>query len=113
MQPDDVVADEDMHYESDENREPKSKEKPVGPPLDLVVPFRQPPARPDKVSYHHVMRIHLSHIYDGLTTYCCFLFLMRHVHVVHRQKINYLVAVIYVKYDNLASIFSFKLFMLG
>jgi hypothetical protein len=50
MQPDDVVADEDMQYESDENHELKPKEKPVGPPLDLVVPFRQPPARPDKVS---------------------------------------------------------------
>ncbi|CAN6170557.1 unnamed protein product [Urochloa humidicola] len=48
MQPDDIVADEDMQYESDENRELKPKEKPVGPPLDLVVPFRQPPARPDK-----------------------------------------------------------------
>ncbi|KAG2639478.1 hypothetical protein PVAP13_2KG009900 [Panicum virgatum] len=48
MQPDDVVADEDMQYESDENHELKPEEKPVGPPLDLVVPFRQPPARPDK-----------------------------------------------------------------
>jgi len=39
MQPDDVVADEDMRYESDDNRELKLKEKPVSPPLDLVVPF--------------------------------------------------------------------------
>jgi RNA polymerase-associated protein LEO1 len=38
LQPDDVVADEDMRYESDENRELKPKEKPVGPPLNLVVP---------------------------------------------------------------------------
>ncbi|RCV09142.1 hypothetical protein SETIT_2G002800v2 [Setaria italica] len=57
MQPDDVVADEDMHYESDENRELNTKEKPVGPPLDLVVPFRQPPARPDKMNVIKVSNI--------------------------------------------------------
>jgi RNA polymerase-associated protein LEO1 len=59
MQPDDDVADEDMRYESDDNRELKTKEKPVGPPLDLVVPFKQPPAQPDKVSYYcHMMILH-------------------------------------------------------
>ncbi|CAN6180869.1 unnamed protein product [Urochloa humidicola] len=57
MQPDDIVADEDMQYESDENRELKPKEKPVGPPLDLVVPFRQPPARPDKMNVIKVSNI--------------------------------------------------------
>ncbi|KAG2631237.1 hypothetical protein PVAP13_2NG007791 [Panicum virgatum] len=57
MQPDDVVADEDMQYESDENRELKPKEKPVGPPLDLVVPFRQPPARPEKMNVIKVSNI--------------------------------------------------------
>ncbi|XP_008651943.1 protein LEO1 homolog isoform X1 [Zea mays] len=57
MQPDDTVADEDMRYESDENRELKPKEKPVGPPLDLVVPFKQPPARPDKMNVIKVSNI--------------------------------------------------------
>jgi hypothetical protein len=62
MQLDDTVADEDMRYESDENRELKPKEKPVSPPLHLVVPFKQPPARPDKLSYCHTM-IHLIHLW--------------------------------------------------
>lgn len=57
MQPDDVVADEDMRYESDDNRELKPKEKPVGPPLDLVVPFKQPPAQPDKMNVIKVSNI--------------------------------------------------------
>lgn len=57
MQPDDVVADEDMQYESDEHREVKPKEKPVGPPLHLVVPFRQPPAQPDKMNVIKVSNI--------------------------------------------------------
>ena len=81
MQPDDVVADEDMQYESDENRELKPKEKPVGPPLDLVVPFRQPPARPEKVSYCHAM-IHLSHTPYIWPHHCC-PFLMRQFNVLH------------------------------
>ena len=50
LHPDDVVADEDMHYDSDENRELKPEEKPVGPPLNLVVPLKRPPAQPDRVS---------------------------------------------------------------
>jgi RNA polymerase-associated protein LEO1 len=54
MQPEDVVADEDMRYESDENHELKLKEKPVGPPLDLVVPLKQPPAIPANVSCSHM-----------------------------------------------------------
>ncbi|XP_062187088.1 protein LEO1 homolog [Phragmites australis] len=57
MQPEDVVADEDMRYESDENRELKPKEKPVGPPLDLVVPLKQPPARPDRMNVIKVSNI--------------------------------------------------------
>ncbi|KAL6880479.1 hypothetical protein ACP4OV_012044 [Aristida adscensionis] len=57
MQPEDVVADEDMRYESDENRELKPKEKPVGPPLNLVVPLRQPPAQPDKMNVIKVSNI--------------------------------------------------------
>ncbi|KAL6647658.1 hypothetical protein ACP70R_015095 [Stipagrostis hirtigluma subsp. patula] len=57
IQPEDVVADEDMRYESDENRELKPKEKPVGPPLNLVVPLRQPPARPGKMNVIKVSNI--------------------------------------------------------
>ncbi|GJN10526.1 hypothetical protein PR202_ga28625 [Eleusine coracana subsp. coracana] len=57
MQPEDVVADEDMRYESDDNRELKPKEKPVGPPLDLVVPLKQPPAIPDNMNVIKVSNI--------------------------------------------------------
>lgn len=50
LRPEDVVPDEDVHYESEEeNNEVKTKEKPVGPPLELEIPLRPPPARPDKV----------------------------------------------------------------
>lgn len=57
LQPDDVVADDDLRYESDDNREPKTKEKPVGPPLNLVVPRQQPPARPDRMNVIKVSNI--------------------------------------------------------
>ena len=80
MQPDDVVADEDMRYESGDNRELKPKEKPVGPPLDLVVPFKQPPAEPDKVSY---LLSYDDTFNPSLATYHCCPFLMRQFHVVH------------------------------
>lgn len=44
------MADEDAQYESEEeNIEAKFKEKPVGPPLELEIPLRPPPARPEKV----------------------------------------------------------------
>lgn len=83
MQPDDTVADEDMRYESDENRELKPKEKPVGPPLDLVVPFKQPPARPDKVSYCHMWYIQSIFDYisllsfsDEMISFCTLLMLL-------------------------------------
>jgi hypothetical protein len=50
LRPEDIVADEDAQYESEEeNIEAKFKEKPVGPPLDLEIPLRPPPARPEKV----------------------------------------------------------------
>ncbi|GJN24261.1 hypothetical protein PR202_gb11992 [Eleusine coracana subsp. coracana] len=57
MQPEDVVGDEDMRYESDDNHELKPKEKPVGPPLDLVVPLKQPPAIPDNMNVIKVSNI--------------------------------------------------------
>lgn len=50
LRPEDIVADEDAQYESEEeNIEAKFKEKPVGPPLELEIPLRPPPARPEKV----------------------------------------------------------------
>ncbi|EMS45929.1 hypothetical protein TRIUR3_31336 [Triticum urartu] len=57
LQPDDVVADDDIRYDSDDNHEPKTKEKPVGPPLNLVVPRQQPPARPDRMNVIKVSNI--------------------------------------------------------
>ena len=48
--PEDMVHDEDAHYESDdEHVEVKQKEKPVGPPLELEVPLRPAPAHSTKV----------------------------------------------------------------
>lgn len=50
LRPEDIIADEDAHYESEEeNIEMKLKEKPLGPPLELEVPLRPPPAFPEKV----------------------------------------------------------------
>lgn len=50
--PEDMIADEDGMYESEEeNIDIKQKEKPVGPPLVLEIPLRPPPARPEKVCF--------------------------------------------------------------
>jgi len=50
LRPNDMVAEEDAQYESeDEHHERKQKEKPVGPPLELEIPLRPPPGRPDRV----------------------------------------------------------------
>ncbi|XP_048329683.2 protein LEO1 homolog [Ziziphus jujuba] len=58
LRPEDVVPDEDVHYESEEeNNEVKTKEKPVGPPLELEIPLRPPPARPDKMNMIKVSNI--------------------------------------------------------
>nr|POE91198.1 protein leo1 like [Quercus suber] len=47
--PEDLVPDEDARYESEEeNIESRIKEKPVGPPLELEIPLRPPPARPER-----------------------------------------------------------------
>ncbi|KAG6753956.1 hypothetical protein POTOM_041964 [Populus tomentosa] len=49
LRPEDMLADEDAQYESEEeNREAKPKEKPLGPPLEIEMPFCQPPADPKK-----------------------------------------------------------------
>ncbi|CAL5327058.1 unnamed protein product [Camellia sinensis] len=58
LRPEDMVPDEDAQYESEEeNIEAKIKEKPVGPPLELEIPFRAPPAHPDKMNMIKVSNI--------------------------------------------------------
>jgi RNA polymerase-associated protein LEO1 len=50
LRPEDILADEDHQYESGEdNIDMKTKEKPLGPPLELEIPLRRAPALPDKV----------------------------------------------------------------
>ena len=52
LKPEDMLADEEGHYESEEEHpEAKPREKPVGPPLELEIPLRPPPALPEKVSF--------------------------------------------------------------
>ncbi|PQP95856.1 protein LEO1 homolog isoform X1 [Prunus yedoensis var. nudiflora] len=54
----DVVADEDARYDSEEdNIEAKPREKPVGPPLELEIPLRPPPAHPEKMNMIKVSNI--------------------------------------------------------
>ncbi|KAM3703470.1 hypothetical protein ACJW31_04G098800 [Castanea mollissima] len=54
----DLVPDEDARYESEEeNIESRIKEKPVGPPLELEIPLRPPPARPERMNMVKVSNI--------------------------------------------------------
>ncbi|KAK9996218.1 hypothetical protein SO802_020904 [Lithocarpus litseifolius] len=56
--PEDLVHDEDARYESEEeNIESRTKEKPVGPPLELEIPLRPPPARPERMNMIKVSNI--------------------------------------------------------
>ncbi|XP_020225612.1 protein LEO1 homolog [Cajanus cajan] len=58
LRPEDILADEDHQYESEEeNIEIKTKEKPLGPPLELEVPLRPPPALPEKMNMIKVSNI--------------------------------------------------------
>ncbi|XP_073259714.1 protein LEO1 homolog isoform X2 [Populus alba] len=58
LRPEDMLADEDAQYESEEeNREAKPKEKPLGPPLEIEMPFCQPPADPKKMNMIKVSNI--------------------------------------------------------
>ncbi|TKY73322.1 LEO1-like protein [Spatholobus suberectus] len=58
LRPEDILADEDHQYESEEeNIEMKTKEKPLGPPLELEVPLRPPPALPEKMNMIKVSNI--------------------------------------------------------
>ncbi|CAM8927696.1 unnamed protein product [Rhodiola kirilowii] len=58
LRPEDMLADEDGHYQSeDEHYESKLKEKPVGPALLLDIPLRPPPANSDKLNMIKVSNI--------------------------------------------------------
>ncbi|WOH03470.1 hypothetical protein DCAR_0622868 [Daucus carota subsp. sativus] len=58
LRPEDMVADEEGQYESEEeNIKAKHKERPVGPPLELGIPLRPPPARPEKMNIIKVSNI--------------------------------------------------------
>ncbi|ESQ31822.1 hypothetical protein EUTSA_v10003808mg [Eutrema salsugineum] len=55
---DDMVPEEDLRYESeDEHVEARHREKPVGPPLEVEVPFRPPPGHPSKMNMIKVSNI--------------------------------------------------------
>lgn len=63
-----MLADEEGQYESEEeNRKAKHKERPVGPPLELEIPLRPPPARPEKVFISPIFSKH------ALISYCFFI----------------------------------------
>ncbi|GAB4860866.1 hypothetical protein Ancab_036026 [Ancistrocladus abbreviatus] len=56
--PEELVRDEDAHYESDEEKfDLKHKEKPTGPPLELEIPLCPPPALPEKMNIIRVSNI--------------------------------------------------------
>ncbi|PIA63060.1 hypothetical protein AQUCO_00200829v1 [Aquilegia coerulea] len=57
LRPEDMVPDVDAQYESEDNIEHKPKEKPVGPPLELEIPLRAPPAHPEKMNMIKVSNI--------------------------------------------------------
>jgi RNA polymerase-associated protein LEO1 len=58
LRPEDMLADEEGRYESEEdNMESKFKEKPVGPPLELEIPLQPPPAHPEKMNMIKVSNI--------------------------------------------------------
>ncbi|KAE9610275.1 hypothetical protein Lal_00006369 [Lupinus albus] len=58
LRPEDILAEEDRHYMSEEeNFERKLKEKPLGPPLELEVPLQPPPAPPENMNMIKVSNI--------------------------------------------------------
>lgn len=58
MLDDDMVPEEDPRYESEDERvEVRHRERPVGPPLEVEVPFRLPPGDPEKVYLLYVAKI--------------------------------------------------------
>ncbi|MCD7449031.1 hypothetical protein HAX54_048468, partial [Datura stramonium] len=58
LRPEDMVPEDDGGYESEEEHvESKTKEKPVGPPLELEIPLRPPPTYSDKMNMIKVSNI--------------------------------------------------------
>lgn len=57
LRPDDLVRDDDAQYPSEEEFEAKLNEKPVGPPMELEIPLRPPPAHSDKMNMIRVSNI--------------------------------------------------------
>ncbi|KAJ8553713.1 hypothetical protein K7X08_024391 [Anisodus acutangulus] len=58
LRPEDIIPEDDGGYESEEEHvESKTKEKPVGPPLELEIPLRPPPAYSDKMNMIKVSNI--------------------------------------------------------
>ncbi|XP_024976370.1 protein LEO1 homolog isoform X2 [Cynara cardunculus var. scolymus] len=57
LRPEDVLADEEGRYDSEEENVIKAKEKPVGPPLELGIPLRPPPSHPEKMNVIKVSNI--------------------------------------------------------
>ncbi|KAL5723144.1 hypothetical protein ACHQM5_006572 [Ranunculus cassubicifolius] len=56
LRPDDIPDDE-AQYESEDQMEQKTKERPVGPPLELDVPLRPPPGQSEKMNMIKVSNI--------------------------------------------------------
>ncbi|XP_020579682.1 protein LEO1 homolog isoform X2 [Phalaenopsis equestris] len=58
LKPEDMVPDEDAQFEfEDENLDQKTKEKPIGPPLEINIPLHPPPGRPDQMNMIRVSNI--------------------------------------------------------
>ncbi|KAL3374866.1 hypothetical protein AABB24_006385 [Solanum stoloniferum] len=58
LQQEDIIPEDDGGYESEEEHvESKTKEKPVGPPLELEIPLRPPPTYSDNMSMIKVSNI--------------------------------------------------------
>ncbi|KAI7729052.1 hypothetical protein M8C21_004319 [Ambrosia artemisiifolia] len=57
LRPEDMLADEEGRYDSEEDNIIKAKEKPVGPPLELGIPLRPPPSHPEKMNMIKVSNI--------------------------------------------------------
>ncbi|CAH8362066.1 unnamed protein product [Eruca vesicaria subsp. sativa] len=55
---DDVIPEEDPRYESeDEHVESRHRDRPVGPPMEVEIPFRPPPGDPEKLNMIKVSNI--------------------------------------------------------
>ncbi|KAI3717734.1 hypothetical protein L1987_69525 [Smallanthus sonchifolius] len=57
LRPEDMLADEEGQYDSEEDNIIKAKEKPVGPPMELGIPLRPPPSHPEKMNMIKVSNI--------------------------------------------------------